>query len=560
MTMRENDRARRERGAFVKTARHAWGCGLSAMVAMAGLPALSGCSGETGPGPSTTGGRTSATGGSVATGGASVSTGGATVGSGGTSVSAGGATGGNNSAGSSSGGTPGGSAGATGGSNPSGGSAGASTSSGGANGGTATNSGGTAGSGTVTGGSGGTNTAGATAGSAGKAAGSGGSSGGAAGGGGKANGGGGVGGSAAGSGGTGGTGTVSGDLWVSPTGLDTNPGTQASPLKTLQKAVLMVTPGKTIWMMQGTHSYNARVVIKSSSVNTSLDTDAVNPAVPGIVQNGTASMPIKILGVAGTRPIIDFKPQKDAAGSNTTTVQRARGIMMWAHYWHIGNLEIRNAADNCIHVAGSYNTFDNLSIHDCGDTGLQITVPEALGSDLSLGAYNKIINCDSYLNFDAVTNGENADGFAAKDRVGPGNEFRGCRAYRNADDGWDFFYSQSAITLDHNWAFDMRHPMSTGESDGNGFKLGGQRADMPANRADHKLSKCFAFHNPAVGFDLNNNTGNVSCTGCGAWGNATNFESGIQHTGDVTTNVTPARAIAVQRAADGTLPAITAVP
>ena len=68
---------------------------------------------------------------------------------------------------------------------------------------------------------------------------------------------------------------------------------------------------------------------------------------------------------------------------------------------------------------------------------MQITVPEALGSDLSLGARNKVINCDSYRNFDAVTDGENADGFAAKDRVGPGNEFRGCRSWQNADDGWD---------------------------------------------------------------------------------------------------------------------------
>ncbi len=388
---------------------------------------------------------------------------------------------------------------------------------------------------------------------------SGGSSGSASGG--SANGGGSSGGASGGSnsnmGGSGGATTSNGDLWVSPTGADTNPGTEASPFKTLQKAALQAAPGTTIWMMQGTHAYDARIVIKSSSVNTSLESDTVSPAVTGLVQNGTAANPIKIWATPGARPVIDFKPQKDKAGSNTTAVQRARGILLWAHYWHIRGLEIRNAADNCVHIAGSYNTLENLSIHDCGDSGVQITVPEALGSDLTLGAYNKVLNCDSFRNFDAVTDGENADGFAAKDRVGPGNEFRGCRAYQNADDGWDFFYANQVMVIDNSWAFDMKHPMSTGSSDGNGFKLGGQREGVAANKADHKLSGCFSFSNPAVGFDRNNNTGTITCTGCGAWNNEVNFEDGIQHTGDVTASVTPAQAIAAQRGADGSLPAIT---
>lgn len=365
---------------------------------------------------------------------------------------------------------------------------------------------------------------------------------------------GGAGGSTGGSGGK--PATATGDLWVSPTGQDSNPGTKESPLKSLQKAAIMAVPGTTIWMMEGTHSYDARVAIKSTSVDTPLLTDAVNP-IPELVQNGTADKPIKIWAVEGTRPVIDFKPLSDKAGTDKMIVQRARGILFWAMYWHIRGLEIKNAPDNCVHVAGSYNTFENLSIHDCGDTGLQITVPEALGSDLTLGAHNKVINCDSYLNFDVVTNGENADGFAAKDRVGPGNEFRGCRSYRNTDDGWDFFYSNSPVVLENCWAFDMKHPKATGSSDGNGFKLGGQRSGEPTNKADHKLSKCFSFNNPAVGFDRNNNTGTITCTGCGAWGNKTNFEAGIVHTGDVTLSVTPEQAIAAKRNADGSLPDIS---
>ena len=437
--------------------------------------------------------------------------------------------------------------------------AGGSAASGGA-GGTASGGGGTPGAGGNAGGAAGGALGGGNSGGTSGGAGGGapqGGAGGSASGGGNAGGGGqaGAGGSAGGAGAP-----NAAELWVSPTGADTNPGSETSPLKTLQKAALLAVPGTTIWMMAGTHSYDARIVLQSASVDASPGSDAVSPLPAGKVQNGTADKPIRIWAVAGPRPVVDFQPQKTKAGTTKETVQRARGMLFWAHYWHLRGLEIKNAADNCIHIAGSNNTFENLSIHDCGDTGLQITVPEALGADTTLGARNKIINCDSFRNFDAVTDGENADGFAAKDRVGPGNEFRGCRAYQNADDGWDFFYANQAITLENCWAFDMKHPMSTSSSDGNGFKLGGQRDDMPANKADHKLSKCFAFDNPSVGFDLNNNTGNVSCTGCGAWDNDTNFESGINHTGDVTHSVTPAQAIAAARGADGALPDIATLP
>ena len=352
--------------------------------------------------------------------------------------------------------------------------------------------------------------------------------------------------------------TATGPIWVSPTGNDANPGTEALPLLTLQRAVLMAAPGITIWMMPGTHSYDARVVIKSTSVNTTISSDAVvNPPVPGVARDGTATQPIRIWAVAGSRPVIDFKRQKDKAGTNVTAAQGARGILLWAHYWHIRGLEIKEAADNCIHIAGSHNTIEDTKVHDCADSGIQITVPEALAADSSLGAYNRVINCDSYMNFDALTNGENADGFAIKDRTGPGNEFRGCRAWYNADDGWDFFYANQPIVIQESWSFAARHPSSTAASDGNGFKLGGQRDGMPANKANHRLTRAFAFHNPAVGFDLNNNTGSVTCTTCGAWSNQTNFDSGIQHSGDITLSVTVDRAINAKRDATGNLPNIS---
>lgn len=62
---------------------------------------------------------------------------------------------------------------------------------------------------------------------------------------------------------------------------------------------------------------------------------------------------------------------------------------------------------------------------------IQITVPSSQAGDLTRGAYNTTLNCDSHDNFDAIT-GENADGIDAKLAFGPGNLIRGCRSWNNS--------------------------------------------------------------------------------------------------------------------------------
>lgn len=64
--------------------------------------------------------------------------------------------------------------------------------------------------------------------------------------------------------------TAAGDLWVSPSGDDINPGSEAEPLKNLLTAIGRVAPGNTIWMTAGTHSYAARNGINSETVKLAL--------------------------------------------------------------------------------------------------------------------------------------------------------------------------------------------------------------------------------------------------------------------------------------------------
>ena len=331
---------------------------------------------------------------------------------------------------------------------------------------------------------------------------------------------------AAGTTGTGGT-TTTGDFYVGPNGSDSNPGTMASPFKTLTAAHARVAAGGTIWLLSGTNM--------------------ITPT-QGLTKSGTASAHIRVQAVAGgTRPVLDFSAQ--AFGN--------RGIEVRGDYWELRGFEIQNAGDNCIAVDGSNNTFDLLVIHGCQDTGLQITASSTDATNDAKAANNLVLNCDSYENIDQPTNGENADGFAAKLRIGPGNVFRGCRSWNNADDGWDFFASDDVVTIDNCWAFLNGKVVSGSNSagDGNGFKLGGAPNGAGQGGAVHIVKNSYAFDNRACGFVRNNNPEVPMLTSCGASGNGTAFCQ-LTSSPVVSITMTGAQGKAAQRLADGSLPPI----
>jgi hypothetical protein len=324
--------------------------------------------------------------------------------------------------------------------------------------------------------------------------------------------------------------TTTGDFYVGPNGADSNPGTQASPFKTITAAHARVAAGGTIWLLPGTNMLTATTNISKS---------------------GTAAAHIRLQAMAGAaRPVLDFSGQA-VASSN-------RGVNVTADYWEMRGFEIRNAGDNCIAISGSNNTFDQLVIHGCSDTGLQITASSDQATDNTRAANNLVLNCDSYENLDQATNGENADGFAAKLRIGPGNVFRGCRSWNNADDGWDFFASDDVVTVDGCWAFLNGKVVSGSNSagDGNGFKLGGMPDGSPGEGgAVHIVKNSYAFENRACGFVRNNNPDVPMLTSCGANANGTAFCQ-VTSSPVVTITMTGAQGKAAVRNADGSLPAI----
>lgn len=369
-------------------------------------------------------------------------------------------------------------------------------------------------------------------GSAGGRAGSGGAGGGASGSGGRPTGSGGAGGrtGAGGTSATGGStgggvgGTTGGNgpqVWVSPTGSDTNAGTQAAPFLTIQHAHGAITAGGTIWVMPGTYRYDRTV---SLSLAGSANNVTRLWAVPG-----------------GARPVIDFSQQARDTSSN-------RGFTIPGSFWHLKGFEVKNAGDNCINISGSNNAVEWVEADGCDDTGIQITA-----SGAGTASNNLILNCDAHDNFDTASGGENADGIDAKLNIGPGNVFRGCRSWNNADDGYDLFGVIQVVTIDRCWAM-ANGQTSTGmrgvNADGNGFKLGGN--GVPAV---HVVTGSFAMGNNRCGYTLNNNTATPNVSDSGALGNNPDTCS-ITIRNRVTITMTAAQAIAAQRDANGNLPAV----
>lgn len=339
--------------------------------------------------------------------------------------------------------------------------------------------------------------------------------------------------SSGGSAGTGGSVGKSSDLWISPDGVDTNPGSEAMPMKTLAAAHGKAMAGTTIWVKPGT--YNVSTTIQ-------------------LTKNGTEVAPIRVFAAPGTRPVFDFSGQP--RGQST-----ARGVDLRGDYWHVKGIDFIKAGDNCIHVVGSHNTLEWLVTHHCEDTGIQIHVDSSLAGDATRGAHNTVLNCDSYENYDSTSGGENADGFAAKLYIGTGNVFRGCRAWNNSDDGWDLFAADDVVTIENSWAF-ANGKTAAGQSnpngDGNGFKLGGAPAAGDANQggAVHVVKGCFAFENNACGFVRNNNPEVPRLEMCSGRADPKGEFCQLTSSAGMTFTMTTAEAKVAPRNADGSLPAI----
>ena len=283
------------------------------------------------------------------------------------------------------------------------------------------------------------------------------------------------------------------EIFVAPNGVDSNPGTINSPT-TLAAAITRVAAGQTIQMRGGTYNFSATVTIARGN-------------------NGTASQPKRIFAFNAERPILNFSAQAFSSSN--------RGIQLNGFFWHFRGLEVMGAGDNGIFIGGNDNTIELCVTHHNRDSGLQLGRHSSSAPESEWPSDNLILNCTSFDNFDP-DNGEDADGFACKLTTGTGNIFRGCIAHHNIDDGWDFFTKTDtgpigAVTIENCIAYSngmLSSGGTTTDSDGNGFKLGGE--DIPVN---HIVRRSIAFGNKKHGFTFNRNLGSITFSNNTSWGN-----------------------------------------
>ena len=321
------------------------------------------------------------------------------------------------------------------------------------------------------------------------------------------------------------------DIHVATTGSDSNAGTEEAPLATIHKAMEMVQAGDRILVHEGTYYITER--IKVPELQTTADLRCELRAYPED---------------AAGKVIIDGSQMKPAS---EIAFKQSRCIYVnhLANYWTFYGLVLQNAKDNGMKVEGSYNVIERCVFRWNNDTGLQLgmfkdfSIEETKSFPISgqpqfnpgytYCRYNKVINCDSYENYDKESfsgsdDGGDADGFACKLFPGPGTEFHGCRAWTNSDDNWDLYMVYHPVVIDRCWAWHAGYtPDGQEGKNGNGFKLGGGGsaggAAFDQSTGAHVVTNCVAFGNLHKGFDQNNAYEGMYIINCTAWGNEYNY-------------------------------------
>lgn len=287
---------------------------------------------------------------------------------------------------------------------------------------------------------------------------------------------------------------ATGAVYVAPNGSAANDGSIGSPT-TLASAVSRVAPGGTIYMRGGTYAFSAPVTIEKGN-------------------NGSTGLRKNIVAYGTEKPVLDF--------SSETFASTERGLQIFGHYWNVKGLEVKGAGDNGIFIGGNNNIIENIEVHHNRDSGLQISRASSdLANIADWPSNNQIIGVYSHDNFDP-DNGEDADGFAAKLTIGPGNVFDRCIAAWNTDDGWDLYTKTEtgpigAVTIKNSIAYKNGQTSdgnSTTNSDGNGFKLGGEKIAV-----NHIVQNSIAFQNKKHGFTYNSNPGSIQMTNNTSWSN-----------------------------------------
>ena len=291
------------------------------------------------------------------------------------------------------------------------------------------------------------------------------------------------------------------EYYVATTGADSNPGTLASPFATLQKGNSAAAAGDTVWLRGGTYACTSQITLSKSGTSDSNRT--------------------KIWAYPNEVPVLDFSKYV-----TTNPAVDVPAVLVTGSWMHLKGLEIANgkvgaSGDHSYSLLrtknASNNTFELLNIHHGFGPGLFI--------DTGTGG-NLILNCDSHDNYDkdgSQGDGQNGDGFGVHyQTTGPSTIIRGCRAWVDSDDGYDFISQEVPVTIENSFAIQNGYAdggsTSPSSGNGNGFKIGSSQTGVR-----HIVQNNVAWKNKAAGFYANHSSGGNT------WLNNTSYKNGVQY-------------------------------
>jgi len=269
--------------------------------------------------------------------------------------------------------------------------------------------------------------------------------------------------------------------YLAPTGNDaTGAGTIGSPWFTINKAWTVVAAGDTVYLRGGTYAF----LSQQRPFNVS----------------GTAGNMINVWAYPTEQPILT----KHASYSNNYYITYAL-VELHGDYTYWQGIEIANFPQMNTSIwsgmamyQSDNNKLERMNIHHCGH-GLNMLQCDG----------NLILNSDFHHNYDPLTSGSgtygSADGIGVEQTAAAGtNTVRGCRAYRNSDDGIDCWASEGMAVIDSCWSWHngYRENGTTTGGDGNGIKLG---ATSTSNGSvfGRTITNCIVFKNRNNGIDQN---------------------------------------------------------
>lgn len=282
--------------------------------------------------------------------------------------------------------------------------------------------------------------------------------------------------------------------YVALNGNDMNGGMKNSPWATWQKGFNSIKAGDTLYIRGGVY------------FSKGVAGDGYYQGVFVNNKNGSPGKKFYVMSYPGEVPVLDL--------NHLTGSDRRFGINMTnCSYWYLKGLTICNIhAFNANLCAGFRNnhsnniTFELCVSHDNDGAGF---------AQSDGGNGNFYYMCDAFNNYDHLNGGESADGFIFGLNTDQTVKVvcRECRSWHNSDDGFDTFGNEGTIEWDSCWSFNNGYGR---DGDGGGFKLGTTHF-KPLNSPQRILTRCMAFNDKGIAFDLTEGEISVNIFNCAAY-------------------------------------------